>query len=105
MNGNGSQAKKQKPSFLTNFIESKRNKYEAKLLAGLHDVKKKLYELNKDMKFSHETLAMEMNNFLIFKTEHLKATMKLYVRKQIKDLKFNNVMLQRGLDDLQSLDK
>lgn len=105
LNDNGSQAKKQKPSFLTNFIESKRNKYETKLLAGLHDVKKKLYELNKDMKFSHETLAMEMNNFLIFKTEHLKATMKLYVRKQIKDLKFNNVMLQRGLDDLQSLDK
>lgn len=106
LNGNGGATiKKQKPSFLTNFIESKRNKYEAKLLAGLSEVKKRLYELNKDMKFNHETLAMEMNNFLIFKTEHLKSTIRAYVLKQIRDLKFNNVMLQRGLEDLKLLDK
>lgn len=105
-NGNSATGpKKQKPSFLTSFIESKRNKYEAKLLAGLTDVKKRLLELSKNMKFSHETLAMEMNNFLIFKMEYLKIILKKYVSKQIKDLKFNNMMLQRGLDDLRALNK
>jgi len=106
LNGNGSPtSRKPKPSFLTNFIELKRNKYEAKLLSGITDVKKSLLELNKDMKFSHETLAMEMNNFLIFKTEHLKVTIKQYVKKQIRDLNFKNLMLQRGLEDLRSLNK
>ncbi|CCH43529.1 hypothetical protein BN7_3080 [Wickerhamomyces ciferrii] len=95
--------KKQTPSFLTNFIESKRTKHEQKLLSSIKEVKENLMILNRDIKFNHETLAMEMNNFLIFKTKYLEHVIKKYTKKQIRSQKFKTQMLQRSLDDLKSI--
>lgn len=102
-NNQSKKSKKAQPSFLSNFIESKRHKYEAKLLESMRGVKKSLVELNRDLKFNHETIAMEVNNFFNFKTDFLTIVTKKYVKKQIRDLKFQNMMLSRGLSDLRSL--
>ena len=92
--------KKPKPGFLTNFIESKRSKFEGKLLTSLKSVKHELSALNKDIKFNHEAIAMEMNNFVNFKTDFLKLIIKKYVKRRIQDTKFSTLMLERGLSDV-----
>jgi hypothetical protein len=91
---------KPKPGFFTNFIESRRHKFEDKLLEKMKELNKSLSELSKDIKFHHETIAMELNNFFIFKADFMKLTMKRYIHKQIKDLKFSSMMLERGLKDM-----
>lgn len=91
------------PSFLINFVESKRQKFELKLLDGIKNVKSSLIELNKDIKFNHELIAMELNNFLNFKNSFIKIIIKKYVKTEIKDLKFKNIMLERSLEDLRAL--
>jgi hypothetical protein len=109
-NGNGTKTNKKtsqtsvgQPSFLTNFVESKRQKFENKLLAGLKAVKISLIELNKDIKYNHELIAMELNRFMNFKNNFLKMVLDKYVKNEIKNLKFRTLMLRRNLDDLKSL--
>ncbi|KAH3673206.1 hypothetical protein WICMUC_003824 [Wickerhamomyces mucosus] len=96
--------KKQQPSFFTNFIESKRKKFEQKSVESMNHIKYDLAILGKEIKVEHETLAIEINNFFIYKSEFLKLVLEKYAKKQINDWEFQTKMLMRGLYDIKSIE-
>lgn len=85
-----------KRNFLSNLIESRKSNYETKVIKQYKTSRLKLMGLSNEVKFSHESLATEINNFLEFKELFLKYSLKVFVKNELGNLKYLKMMYRRG---------
>lgn len=97
VNSNTNQVRK-KRSFLSNLIESRRTSHEAKILKQYKITRLKLMLLSGDVRFNHESLATEMSSFLEFKKLFLRYAVKVFVKDEIKNLKFEKMIFENGVN-------
>ncbi|RLV96036.1 hypothetical protein JA1_000577 [Spathaspora sp. JA1] len=90
--------------FNLGFGDSKKTRYK-KLLMTKVDKVEQIMKLNVEINYNYEIVAFEISNFMKFKTEFLRFTMKQFVKDELVRLKHYNVQLTKVLIDLKQQPK
>ncbi|KAH3687591.1 hypothetical protein WICPIJ_001401 [Wickerhamomyces pijperi] len=87
-------------SFFSSFIESKRTAHLSNLANQITQHFERLALLNLEIKEGREIMALEINNFIIFKGKFIKVFIRDFVRSEIRVGKNRLRALTGGLSDL-----
>ncbi|GMM36795.1 hypothetical protein DASC09_041200 [Saccharomycopsis crataegensis] len=88
---------KKKRSFLSNILESRKTNHELKVMKQYKVVRLKLMGLSDDVRYSHESLAMEVSHFMEFKEIFMRYAVKVFVKEELRKLKFEKCCIDNGL--------